>query len=164
MELTGFLDAGTGCMKGLIAGVLLAAALAGCGEIGDAEIEDAWVRLPAAPGRPGAAYFHLRTGAKPVTLVKVTTPAAVRSELHESMKGHHGAMTMAPLPQVSLQPGESVSFAPGGKHVMLFDVNPALEAGTMVPLTLHVAGDAPRTIDALVVAPGAPAPKPEGRS
>jgi periplasmic copper chaperone A len=150
-------------MKGLIAAALFAAALGGCGEVGDAEVEDAWVRLPAAPGRPGAAYFHLRTGAKPVTIVKVETPAAVRTELHESMASHHGGMTMTPLAQVALQPGESVTFKPGGKHVMLYDVNPQLKAGTKVPLVIHDAGSEPFRVDALVVAPGDPAPKAEGR-
>ena len=150
-------------MKGLIAAALALTLLGGCGEIGDAEVEDVWVRLPAAPGRPGAAYFHLRTGAKPVTLVRVTTPAASRAELHESMKGHHGAMTMTPLKEVALQPGESVTFEPGGKHVMLYDVNPAVKAGSKVPLILHEAGGATWKVDALVVAPGQPAPKPAGR-
>ena len=150
-------------MKELIAAALGLALLGGCGEIGAAEIEDAWVRLPAAPGRPGAAYFHLRTAAAPVTIRQVATPAAARTELHESMKGMGGMMSMTPLREVVVPPGASVSFAPGGKHVMLFGVSPALKPGAKVPLTLKLADGETMTVDALVVAPGNPAPKPAGR-
>ncbi|KQN26705.1 hypothetical protein ASE86_11630 [Sphingomonas sp. Leaf33] len=100
----------------------------------------AWVRLPAVPGRPGAAYFTLAAGGQPITLTSVTTPAARRAELHESMAGAHGTMSMAPLKSVAVPSGGAVTFAPGGRHVMLFDMDPTLKAGDATRLTL-VLGD-----------------------
>ncbi|MBN2972549.1 copper chaperone PCu(A)C [Roseomonas aeriglobus] len=102
-------------------------------------VKYAWVRLPAVPGRPGAAYFTLAAGGSAVTLASVTTPAAKRAELHESMAGAHGSMSMAPLASVAVPANGAVTFAPGGRHVMLFDMDPKLKAGDETRLTLVLA-------------------------
>lgn len=102
-------------------------------------VKYAWVRLPAVAGRPGAAYFTLAAGGKAVTLVSAQTPAAKRAELHESMAGAHGTMSMAPLTEVAVSANGALTFAPGGRHVMLFDMDPALKAGDETRLTLTLA-------------------------
>lgn len=136
------------------------ALLAGCGKAGSAQVEDAWIRLPAVPGRPGAAYFRLHTAADPKILLTVRTPAAVRSELHESMKTGAGGMSMRALDKVAVPAAGSVAFAPGGRHVMLFDVAPDLKPGATAKLTLAFADGTTMTTDARVVAAGDPAPAP----
>ena len=122
-----------------IAGLLALALLGGCGARPAAQVERAWIKLPAVAGRPGAAYFTLRAGDAPLTLVSFTTPAAARTELHESMGDHSGMMTMTPLKQVAVPAGDSVEFAPGGKHAMLFEVDRALKAGAETVVTLSFA-------------------------
>lgn len=122
--------------------------------------DGAWVRLPAVAGRPGAAYFTVTGGDKGDTLLAVSTPAALRSELHESMKGDHGMMSMAPIRDVPVPARGTLAFAPGGKHVMLFDLGPAVKAGQRVPLSLAFAGGKTLQVDAQVVGAGDPAPKP----
>lgn len=92
------------------------------------------MRLNAVAGRPAAAYFTLHGGAADATLVRVGTPVALRAELHESMAGG-----MRPLASVALKAGATVAFAPGGRHVMLFDVDPRLTAGATAPLVLGFA-------------------------
>lgn len=104
-----------------------------------ASATSAWIRLPAVSGRPAAAYFTLKGGSTPAVLLSVRTPAAIRTELHETKTGAGGMMSMAPVAQVDLAPGATVEFAPGGKHVMLFDVAPSLKPGEKVPLTLAFA-------------------------
>jgi copper(I)-binding protein len=141
-----------------IAGVIAALMLAGCGAKPAAKVEGAWVRLPAVAGRPGAAYFTLKAGQQPLTLVSVKTPAAVRTELHESMTGHSGMMSMTPLQQVAMPANGALTFAPGGKHVMLFDVNPALKAGGTTTLTLALADGTTIETPATVRGAGDPAP------
>ena len=142
-----------------IAGLLAAVTLAGCQAQPPAPtIADAWVRLPAVAGRPGAAYFTLTGGRNSVTLVSVRSPAAIRSELHESMAGHSGAMTMMPLKQVHVPAAERVAFAPGGRHVMLFDVNPTLRPGGKTTLTLAFADGTTVDTQAAVRGAGDPAP------
>ena len=120
-------------------------------------VSNAGVRLPAVPGRPAAAYFTLNGGAADDALVSVTTPAAKRTELHESME-HGGVMTMAAIENVPLGAGAAMDFAPGGKHVMLFDVSPDLAAGGTTELTVTFANGPAVTVPAALVAPGGDAP------
>ena len=51
-------------------------------------------------------------------------------------------MSMEPTPEVLVGGGEVITFAPGGLHVMLFEVG-VLEPGRMVTITLEFdsAGD-----------------------
>ncbi|TKD52111.1 copper chaperone PCu(A)C [Sphingomonas baiyangensis] len=112
--------------------------LAGCQQQEAVVVEDAWVRLPAVAGRPGAAYFTL-AAREPQVLTAVATPAAARTELHESMSQGGGMMSMRPLADVAIAPGEPTRFAPGGRHVMLFDMPAGLAPGGTTTLTLRFA-------------------------
>ncbi len=130
--------------------------LAGCqkGPI----VSDAWVRLPAVPGRPAAAYATIQSGGSADhVLVAVTSPAIARAELHESMAGHGGMMSMQPIDRVAIGRGV-VTFAPGGRHVMLFGVSGDLRPGGTVPLTFRFADKEAVTVDAKLVGAGDPAP------
>jgi len=80
----------------VLAGVM-AAGLSGCGGPDRVTADDAWIRLPAAPGRPGAAYFTLHGGRSDATLIDVSADVAVRAEIHESMSGAGGMAGMKPL-------------------------------------------------------------------
>lgn len=138
---------------------VLALLLAGCGSPRELAVERAWIRLPAAAGRPAVAYATIRGGADKATLVAVTSPAAIRTELHESMTGAHNMATMAPLAQIDVPAGATVTLAPGGKHVMLFDVSPTLRAGESARLSLQFAEGRTLTADAQVLGAGDPPPK-----
>ncbi|WP_425228133.1 copper chaperone PCu(A)C [Sphingomonas sp.] len=128
------------------------AALGACGKPAQPSVDGAWVRLPAVPGRPAAAYFTLHGGSADVTLVGVGATGAARAELHESM-----ANGMRPLAGVPVAAGASVTFAPGGKHVMLFAVDPRLTPGKTMPLQLHLAD---RELQATAMVLGAADPAP----
>ena len=146
-------------MRAFVA-IAAVAMVAGCQQVPkDVTVDGAWVRLPAVAGNPGAAYFTLRGGSRDGVLVAVSAKFAVRSELHESMKGDHDMMTMAPLKQVSFAPGETVAFEPGGRHVMLFDVAPTLKPGEKAPVTLSFADGKTIEVEAIIVGAGDPAPK-----
>lgn len=146
-------------MRGLL-GVVALALVAGCHQApAELGVDGAWVRLPGVIENPGAAYFAIHGGDKPVTLVKVSAPFAVRTELHESMKGAGGMMSMKPLGEVAVPARGEVDFAPGGKHVMLFDVSPRLQPGERVPLTLSFADGRTIEVKAVVVGAGDPEPK-----
>ncbi|HVI99190.1 MAG TPA: copper chaperone PCu(A)C [Sphingomonas sp.] len=134
-----------------------AAALSGCHKQDQIAVTDAWVRLPAVPGRPAAAYFTLHGMSKDSALINVATTVAIRTEMHESMT-EHGMARMAPIKTVPLPADATVAFAPGGKHVMLFEMNPGIKPGATVPLTLTFTGFPRVEVDAVAVAAGAPAP------
>jgi copper(I)-binding protein len=102
------------------------------------EIDNAWVRLPPIADRPGAAYFTLRNNGPAAVLTGVQIPGVQRIELHDSaMSGGAmgGMMHMTPVTDVALAPGGTVEFQPGGKHAMLFGIDPKLKVGGTIPLT-----------------------------
>ena len=118
-------------------------------------LSGARLTLPAVSGRPGGVYFTLaNTGRTPAKLVAVYLDGAGKAEMHETVGG-----TMKPLPEVEIPAGGSARFAPGGKHVMAFDLAPSLKPGGSTELTLSFAdGDkisAPVAIQAAGEAAGA---------
>ncbi|MCP3734231.1 copper chaperone PCu(A)C [Sphingomonas sp. RP10(2022)] len=137
----------------------LAATLAGCGGPDRVTVDDAWIRLPAVPGRPGAAYFTLEGGPTNATLIGVSADIAIRAEMHESMAGPGGMASMKPLASVAVPAKTDTVFAPDGRHVMLFDINPKAKAGRIYNLTLNFANGA--RIYAGAMAVGAADPKPD---
>lgn len=142
-----------------VAGILGLALVSACQQApAELKADHAWVRLPAVSGNPGAAYFQIHGGSEPATLVAVAAPFAVRTELHESMKTDAGAMTMAPIRDVAVPVRDTLAFAPGGKHVMLFDVSPDVKAGQQVPLTLSFADGKTLEVKAKVMGPADPPP------
>jgi len=138
--------------------LVLAAALAGCSRASRVEVDDAWIRLPAVPGRPGAAYFTLHGGPSDATLINVSAEIAIRAEMHESMTGAGGMSAMKPLAGVAVPARTDIAFAPGGRHVMLFDINPKAKAGRIYKLTLNFGNGGRLYVDAMTVGAAAPAP------
>ena len=139
-------------MRSFVVAVMAAVTLAGC-EQAQLGVEDAWVRLPAVSSRPGAAYFTVKGGSEATSLLGVSSPAAVRTELHE-MKHENGMMTMSPLKDVAIPAGATVKFEPGGKHVMLYDISPEVHAGGKIPLRLAFANGKTIEVEAELRAPG----------
>lgn len=142
--------------------VTLGGALAGCGGDATPRVTHGWVRLAANPGAPAAAYFTIQGGSAPDTLTAVQTDMALKAEMHETMAMGHGAgamSTMAPVAAIAVPAGGEATFRPGGRHVMLFDVNPGVKPGGTLIATFRFAHQRYAVSDALkVVGPGDPAP------
>ena len=134
-------------------------ALAGCAKPKPLFVDQAWVRLAATPRGPAAAYFTVHGGPTDATLIAVSTDVAIKSEMHETMAAGGGMTGMKPLDHLAIPAHATVPFAPGGRHVMLWDVNPGIKPGARMTLTLSFANGDRLLQDATVVAPGAPAPK-----
>ena len=99
-------------------------------------VTEGWFRaLP--PSVPSGGYFTLRnTGTKPLTLTDVETPACGMVMMHKSSNGG-----MEHVMSLEVAAGETVTFAPGGYHLMCMDTKPALKPGARVPVTFHFAGN-----------------------
>ena len=92
--------------------------------------------LPAVKGNPGVAYFDLINGGTDAsTLAAVSIDGAGKAEMHETSGG-----SMASIKDLAVKPGETVKFARGGKHVMVFDIAETVKAGATVEMTLTFAG------------------------
>lgn len=105
-------------------------------ESGSVEVTDAWIRL-APPGvKVHAGYLTVsNAGAEERFLVAVESPAFSKAEMHISRE-KNGVATMEHLAQVTIPSGKSVTFAPGGLHVMLTGPKGNPAEGAAVPLTL----------------------------
>ena len=144
-------------MRPVLAYAALASLLLGGCDRAPAEprvtVEQASVNLPALPGRPGAAYFILRTNNDPTRLVSVTSPMVERIELHES-RVEGGVTTMGPARDLTFRSDGELRFETGGRHAMLFGVDPALRPGARIPLTFTFDPAPAVTVDAEVRPPG----------
>lgn len=120
-------------------------------------VDHAWVRLPAAPGNPGAAYFTLKTNNDPTELTSISSPQVGKIELHETMS-NGGMSHMAPLSTLQFPKDGTLEFKPGGKHAMLFNIDPTVKPGDRISFTFRFNPQMQITTDADVVAPGAPPP------
>jgi copper(I)-binding protein len=136
----------------LFAPAIALVSLAGCEGAKPVYVDGASVRLNANPDNPAAAYFTIHGGSAGVTLRGVETDAAVKLEMHESMM-HDGMMSMMPIDTVDVPAGATVAFAPAGKHVMLWKINPqAVAAGKMQFRFIFSNGDR-IVVDAVVQGP-----------
>lgn len=144
---------------GVAAGLLGLALAGGTGLVRPAmaqasapKVAGAWVRLPAVTGRPGAGYFE--ASATPGdALVGASSPRAGRVELH-AMTMVDGVMRMRAESRFEVPASGRLVFAPGGNHLMLFDLDASLKPGERIPVTLRFASGAEVTVNAEARAAG----------
>ncbi len=98
-------------------------------------IDQCWVRL--LPGTvPSAAYFVVNNqGQDDVALIGARSPAYDDVMVHETTQ-KDGMSHMGHTASVAIAAGQSVSFEPGGLHVMLEQANQALQQGGTIDLEL----------------------------
>ena len=105
---------------------------------GDLVISQAWSRATPGGAKIGGGYLTIENkGTTPDRLIHCSGDIAGKVEVHEmSMK--NGVMTMRPLDNgLTIEPGKTVKLAPGGFHLMLFDLKSPLKQGDKVPITLE---------------------------
>lgn len=99
-------------------------------------VKDAWSRARPDSAKVGGAFVMIMNdGATTDRLIEVKSPVAKRTEIHESFM-KDGVMSMAPVDDVVIEPGEKVMLKPGGLHVMLMGLTQKLKMGEEFPMTL----------------------------
>jgi len=122
----------------LALGVALAMGLAGCSSrsAGSLSASDAWAR-PASAGAETAIYLTIaNTGSTADALLSASSPTATSVQLHESSTDMNGMTGMAPVDQIDIPAGQTVSLAPGGMHLMVTGLAKGLEVGSAIDLDL----------------------------
>lgn len=114
-------------------------------------ITDNWVRATAEGQDVGAAYMTI-TSASDTSLVKVESSASDSIEIH-SMSMENGVMKMRMLEQLDLKAKTPNKLAPGGSHLMLFDLKKPLRADETVSFTLHFKSQAGKESIATISSP-----------
>jgi copper(I)-binding protein len=105
---------------------------------GDLVISQAWSRATPGGAKIGGGYLTIENkGSAPDRLVGASADIADKVQIHE-MTMKDGVMTMRPLEKgVTIEPGKTVKLAPGGYHLMLFDLKSPLKQGENLPVTLE---------------------------
>lgn len=96
-------------------------------------VSDVWARA----GKPNSAAFMKITNesGEDKKIVSAKSDISKRVELHDHLQ-EGDVMKMRKVDTIVLPAGGSVELMPGGKHVMLFDLNPGLTEGQVIHLTL----------------------------
>lgn len=123
-------------------------------QVEQARVEQARITLPLVAGRPGAAYFTVHGDGSPTRLVSVSSPSAERIELHDN-RVENGVTRMVELTPQDATFSDRLAFEPGGKHAMLFGLDPELAPGQRVSLVFAFDRLPPVTVEAEVVASAA---------
>jgi periplasmic copper chaperone A len=144
----------------LFAGLIAAPAGAAEVKVGDLVITQAWTRATPNGAKIGSGYFTVENkGTAADRLIGVSADVAGKVEVHE-MATKDGVMTMRPLDKgLTIDPGKTVKLAPGGNHLMMFDLKSPLKQGDVVPVTLEFekAGKVKVSLDVQGIGAQAPA-------
>ncbi len=101
------------------------------------DASDGWMRA-MPPGQPtAAAYLTLSNPAdSTVVLLAASSSLAGKVEIHRSFQ-QDGMWRMRRLADLPIPAGERAELAPGGAHLMMFDMKQALREGDTLPVTLE---------------------------
>jgi periplasmic copper chaperone A len=107
-------------------------------KVGDLVIDHPWSRATPKGAKVGAGYLVIKNaGSSPDRLVGGSTAAAGKVEIHE-MAMKDNVATMRPIAGgLPIEPGKSVTFAPGGYHLMFVDLKSPLKQGDKLKATLE---------------------------
>lgn len=106
------------------------------------ELENAWIRAMPPTQRMTAGYLDIRnTGDVAVEITGARTEIAKQAEIHTSLEVD-GYVSMQQLDQVTVKPGETLSFAPGGMHLMLMGMEKMPSPGTDADICLLLSSGA----------------------
>ena len=102
------------------------------------KIEKPWMRL-IIKARPAAGYFtlHNDTG-KTVTLTGASSSGCGMTMLHET-KEVKGVAMMMHVAGIKVPAGGTLTFQPGGYHIMCMQPKDSMVVGKSVPVTLEFA-------------------------
>ncbi|MDD2703919.1 MAG: copper chaperone PCu(A)C [Acidocella sp.] len=99
-------------------------------------VQSPWMRY-LLPTVPAAGYFTLVNNSDtPLALAGAASPACYLTTLHDSSEAS-GTSMMTTVPSVTIPAHGSLSFAPGGYHIMC--MQPVMKVGDKVNVTLSFA-------------------------
>ena len=102
------------------------------------QIKMPWVREAPPTAKNLAGYVELTNPtSKPILIQSATSPLFQRVEMHIT-SFENGMMRMKEIEQLTIQPGETIYFEPGGKHFMLIKPKKPIKAGLVIPVTITI--------------------------
>lgn len=106
--------------------------------LGKYEFSNGWAR-PGSEGGNSAVYLRITNGtATDDTLNGLSSDVSERASLHETIE-KDGLTEMHTLDDLSIKSGTSMNLEPGGKHIMLTQLNRELSESDSVKLIFDFA-------------------------
>jgi hypothetical protein len=144
-----------------IASILAIAAVRAAG--GEVEVREAFSRASIGQATSGVVYLELVNHASgPDRLMTVSTPVAARTDLH-MIERDGDIVKMRRLETLTIPPGETLAFSPGGAHIMLSGLKAPLREGDRFDLILQFEAAGEITIEVPVRSITAGAELDEGK-
>jgi hypothetical protein len=113
------------------------------------KVENAWLR-PAAKGMNSAMYFKIvNNSSKPDTLYKAASSTAELVQIHETFK-KNGLMGMREVKFIVIKPHSTLTFKPGGYHVMFIKLKKDFKVKSKEQAELYFKGAGKIDIKAVV--------------
>jgi len=128
-------------------------------DVGSMHITQPWSRATPKGATSGAGYMTITNkGTSPDKVSCVSDDASAQCQIH-SMTMEGGVMKMRPVEGgLEIKPGETVTLAPMGFHIMFRDLKRPLEQGNTVKATLKFEKAGTVDVEYPIVAVGASAP------
>jgi copper(I)-binding protein len=126
-----------GFICAVLASCLLSQPLCAGSGPGNLAITKAWSRATPGGAKVAGGYLTIENrGSVPDRLLSGSTGLARSIEVHE-MVVSNGLMMMRPIDGgLTIEPGETVKLAPGGRHLMFLGLKGPLKQGEHIPVTL----------------------------
>lgn len=106
---------------------------------GNLLLTDAWIRQPPPGAEMLAGYVTLANdGDQPLTVLTAQSNAFRMTSLHETVM-ERGVAKMRELSRLVIEPGESLRFAPGGRHLMFMHPRRPIAVGDRVEVNFLLA-------------------------
>lgn len=120
-----------------LAALVLVACSTGGGGGSAPTVADAWFRPPMGGDLPAAGYLTITGGSEADTLVSAASPVSMDVQIHETMAGSSGMMSMQEVEGIEISAGGTVKLEPGGYHLMFMEPDTeAIVIGETVEITL----------------------------
>jgi copper(I)-binding protein len=120
-------------MAAALTALLASAAAAHDYKLGDLHIDHPVIRVAHPAARTGAGFMTIMNHGKTADrLVAVETAASTRADLHGTFREGNVMRMRAQASGVVIPAGGSVTFAPGGLHVMFIGLKAAVPNGSSI--------------------------------
>ena len=103
-------------------------------------VTEAWARMPAEPNNNSAIYMTINNPTKAQITILGASAAMVANnvELHNSFVDEKGVSRMVAMDKIVVPAETSITLAPGGMHIMLFDLKKKFMEGDKFEVTLKL--------------------------
>jgi periplasmic copper chaperone A len=101
-------------------------------------VNNGWVRATVPGADSGAGYLTItNTGTEARSLLRLTSTVSDTVTIHQSSIDAQGMARMWPVAKLEIKPGETVKFAPNGRHLMFNALTAPFRVGETVPVTFQ---------------------------